>query len=399
MSLLDAIRRQLLGQAAMMQTGQGMGGATQGLLGQGGQMGGGLLQSNLSQMNQGEGGILSNIPQAALLGSAIFSQGVQGKDPFSALLPAVVQTSQIQSLLSQTQEQERKKKYINKYGETIPEGNERDLFNLDPASYIKNKLSEKKPDLINMIGGDQKTPITLNLSNKEDLEKFRQLKSEGFYEVGKPTVQAQSLEGLSNVPKATLTEAGKKLMGAEELQVTLSTMENLFEPEFLTYVGKGKKFVSDTLSKAGYSNEQIDSFSQRKAVWDQSVEQYFNQYRKLITGVAAGEKEIGFLEKSIPSKGDAPNVFLAKVRLQQKLNNKIIERSNRYLQGGGVKTLNKDREPTGAYKDYLEKNPIQVERDDVLSITQEYKNMGYQPKQIEFQLNQQFGNEWKKFFE
>jgi hypothetical protein len=100
MSLLDAIRRQLLGQAAMMQPGQGMGGATQGLLGQGGQMGGGLLQSNLSQMNQGEGGLLSNIPQAALLGSAIYGQGIQGRDPFSALLPAVAQTAQLQKYLT-----------------------------------------------------------------------------------------------------------------------------------------------------------------------------------------------------------------------------------------------------------------------------------------------------------
>ena len=100
MSLLDAIRRQLLGQAAMMQTGQGMGGATQGLLGQGGQMGGGLLQSNLSQMNQGEGGLLGNIPQAALLGSAIYGQGIQGRDPFSALLPAVTQTAQLQKLMT-----------------------------------------------------------------------------------------------------------------------------------------------------------------------------------------------------------------------------------------------------------------------------------------------------------
>ena len=63
MSLLNEIRRKLLGQAAMMRPGQGVGGATQGLFGQGGQMGGGLLQSNLSQMNQGEGGLLSNIPQ------------------------------------------------------------------------------------------------------------------------------------------------------------------------------------------------------------------------------------------------------------------------------------------------------------------------------------------------
>jgi hypothetical protein len=104
MSLLDAIRRQLLGQAAMMQPGQGMGGATQGLLGQGGQMGGGLLQSNLSQMNQGEGGLLSNIPQAALLGSALYGQGIQGRDPFSALLPAVTQTAQLQKYLTPEKE-------------------------------------------------------------------------------------------------------------------------------------------------------------------------------------------------------------------------------------------------------------------------------------------------------
>jgi hypothetical protein len=99
MSLLDAIRRQLLGQAAMMQPGQGMGGATQGLLGQGGQMGGGLLQSNLSQMNQGEGGLLSNIPQAAILGSAIYGQGIQGKDPLAAFFPAAMQTASFTSAI------------------------------------------------------------------------------------------------------------------------------------------------------------------------------------------------------------------------------------------------------------------------------------------------------------
>ena len=52
--------------------------------------------------NQG-GGLLGNISQGALLGSAIYSQGVQGKDPFSALLPAVTQTAQIQQLLTPKQ--------------------------------------------------------------------------------------------------------------------------------------------------------------------------------------------------------------------------------------------------------------------------------------------------------
>jgi hypothetical protein len=99
MSLLDAIRRQLLGQAAMMQPEQGMGEATQGLLGQGGQFGGGLLQSNLSQMNQGEGGLLSNIPQAAILGSAIYGQGIKGRDPLEALFPAAMQTASFTSAI------------------------------------------------------------------------------------------------------------------------------------------------------------------------------------------------------------------------------------------------------------------------------------------------------------
>ncbi len=57
-------------------------------------------------MNQG-GGLLGNIPQGALLGSAIFGQGIQGKDPFSALLPAVSQTAQLQQFLT-PKEKERK---------------------------------------------------------------------------------------------------------------------------------------------------------------------------------------------------------------------------------------------------------------------------------------------------
>jgi hypothetical protein len=149
MSLLDAIRRQLLGQAAMMQPGQGMGGATQGLLGQGGQMGGGLLQSNLSQMNQGEGGLLSNIPQAALLGSALYGQGIQGRDPFSALLPAVTQTAQLQKYMTPNlgfkilSKEEAKK--------IIP--------NADPNKIYQQNLETKQ---ISTIGGDG---ININTAN------------------------------------------------------------------------------------------------------------------------------------------------------------------------------------------------------------------------------------------
>ena len=98
MSLLNALRKQLLGQAQMDYTDA----PTQGLLGVGGQFdfGGGLL-SNSFQNSMGTSGSL-NIPPLALLGSAIYSQGVQGKDPFAALLPAYGSAQAIESAASKT---------------------------------------------------------------------------------------------------------------------------------------------------------------------------------------------------------------------------------------------------------------------------------------------------------
>jgi len=94
MAFLDLYRKYMTGTAGV-DGGQG----TQGLFGQGGQSGGGGL-IDFQKMNNQEGGLLNNIPQSALLGSAIFGQGLQGKDPFSALLPAVTQTAQLQEMMT-----------------------------------------------------------------------------------------------------------------------------------------------------------------------------------------------------------------------------------------------------------------------------------------------------------
>ena len=102
MSLLNALRERLLGQAAMMRPGQGFGGATQGLLGQGGRFGGGMMQTRMNE----PGGLLGGkIPDLALLGSALYGQGMQGKDPFEGLFPAYTQAAQVKKAL--TPEKER----------------------------------------------------------------------------------------------------------------------------------------------------------------------------------------------------------------------------------------------------------------------------------------------------
>ena len=99
-SLLDFLRNRLLGQAGMDRPGQGFGGATEGLFGKGGQFGGGLLQQNFNKMNMAEGGLLRNIPESVLLGSALYGQGIKGRDPLEGAFPAFVQAAQTKKLLT-----------------------------------------------------------------------------------------------------------------------------------------------------------------------------------------------------------------------------------------------------------------------------------------------------------
>ena len=103
MSLLDNLRKFLYGAPGMTSidtgdvpaTGQG----TQGFIGQGGEMGGGLLQQNFNQMNNADGGLLENIPQGALLGAALYSQGMKGKDPLEGAFPAYLQAAKARKFL------------------------------------------------------------------------------------------------------------------------------------------------------------------------------------------------------------------------------------------------------------------------------------------------------------
>ena len=103
MSLLNNLKRYLYGTPSMTSidtgdvpaTGQG----SQGLIGIGGEYGGGLLQDNFNQMNNAEGGLLENIPQGALLGAALYGQGLKGKDPLAGAFPAYLQAAKARKFL------------------------------------------------------------------------------------------------------------------------------------------------------------------------------------------------------------------------------------------------------------------------------------------------------------
>ena len=75
-------------------------------------------------------------------------------------------------------------------------------------------------------------------------------------------------------------------------------------------------------------SEEDFLYLRRYSTWEQGNLQYFNQYRKEITGVAAGEKEIAWLESSIPSSKDIPSTYRAKMMKNQiRIQKELIEKA------------------------------------------------------------------------
>ena len=272
------------------------------------------------------------------------------------------------------------------------------MFNFAPVEYIKNREFKKpqKPNFVTFVKG--KESYTLDLSLPSDLEKARKYAADGFTKTN-IGIQSSSLDQLTN--KSNQTTAGKEIMGATKIMETLKYMEGLYEPEFLTYLGKGKAFVAAAFQKLGIemNDADLESFMVRKGSWEAANQQFFNAYRKEITGVAAGEKEIAFLEQSVPNVNDAPAVYMAKVKLQKQLTQKIIDRNKEFLTTGFNQTLDDKGLPTGKYKEFLEANQIKPTASQVIDYARELSVLKYDNKQMNFLLNQTFGvGNWERFF-
>lgn len=369
----DYVKKYIYGMPGQVDTGDVPTPGTRGIIGRGGQYGGGVLQ-----------GLLGS--PAITQGIGLLSMGMRGIDPATALQ----KTNQVRFQQEALKDRQRKREFIDKYASEVPEA-DRELFKAYPELYIKSRGLGGKPNLVNMADPQTGKISTYNLNNPTDLNKFRTAKASGAYEVGKPTIQATSMEGIG-LAKSGVTTAQKAILGAQGLQKTLNIMETQFEPEFLTIPGKTKAAVAEGLSKIGItSDKDITNFLIRKAEWEQANQQYFNQYRKEITGVAAGEKEIAFLQQSIPNVTDAPAVYRAKVKLQRQLNQDIIERNQKALQIGLKETRDAQGRPTGKYKEYLEKNQIKPTQKQVDDFLKELVSVGYNEDTILLKLESTFG--------
>ena len=188
------------------------------------------LQGLLNTPANQSGGLLDNIPQGALLGSSIFSQGMQGIDPFSALLPAVTQTAQLQKLLTPKQKDRKMVKgadgfnYYADTGERVLPGVQAPTKKSFRQLTDTEKQSLKLPlDKQFQVGADNKiiqiggsgTSVSVTTPPPETAEEraIGQVFGEEFKEINKAgnlaNVNDQKLEILMNLNESENLQSGK----------------------------------------------------------------------------------------------------------------------------------------------------------------------------------------------
>ena len=92
----------------------------------------------------------------------------------------------------------------------------------------------------------------------------------------------------------------------------LDRISELFDPSFLEWGGKARIAGGDKLIKAGVVVDK--DYQQKYSTWKKDVDEYTMLWRKFITGVAGGEKEMSTIEKiSINTKYDNSVSFQAKL--------------------------------------------------------------------------------------
>ena len=334
-------------------------------------------------------------------GIGLLTAGLSGKAPDTAL-PMMMQGMKTASMFSAMEQEEEKKKLMKEYADQIP-SDHKNLFKMFPIEYAKKYLfpKDKKSDIRSLMipGEDGKygTPKTFNLALPEDFAEFNKfIDQKGVYEVKAPAVVTSSLEGMTKPEKSSKGTWEKEIKGQEDLLANLERMDIFYDPNFLQLQGKAKKEWNAILDKLGVAKADQVQFLQRYANWEQAQEQYFNAYRKLITGVAAGEKEIAWIQASIPSSKDSPSVYRSKVKLQKQITKQIIQRAKAF-KGGYEKALDADGNPTKEFKEFLKKEGLNPSFDVVDSFHNLYLSQGYDEETMRAIMNQNFvGIDWEK---
>ena len=277
-------------------------------------------------------------------GIGLLTAGLSGSAP-SAALPSLIQGMQTASMFKKQKSADEKAQYIKDYEDQVPP-DQLAAFKAFPEEWVKQNLFAKDKTMATKTFVKKGEYKTVNVTGKVGQANADSLIEKGWVEspVKANAANADSLQ------KSVKTKVQTTLLSGEQLLENLTLQEIQFQPEFLTAKGKiryeflkKKEFVLG--DKANLSKED-EAYLSNYSSWQQTNLQYFNQYRKEITGVAAGEKEMGWLQASIPSEKDTPTTYAAKLKNQISIQKQVMENAKRFqaTKGAELYTTNADGE-------------------------------------------------------
>lgn len=132
-------------------------------------------------------------------------------------------------------------------------------------------------------------------------------------------------------------------VGRESQQAAITASENLdnldriasqFNPDFLTYQGKGRAMLAEVMDKAGTARPEQRDLLKAKQAFSQGVSKFFNAYRKEITGAAATEKELEQLKDAVINMDQSPAQFQASLAEMRASIAHTLRIKNRLLREG-----------------------------------------------------------------
>lgn len=119
-------------------------------------------------------------------------------------------------------------------------------------------------------------------------------------------------DGKQEPTKSTLNSIQKNMLGAEQSLRDLSRIADTHSDEFLTNYGRFKAFLGKAADGFNVDPFGLATFNAERAKFSGNVKQFFNQYRKEITGAAASVQELQQLVDALFSPELGPKEFKAK---------------------------------------------------------------------------------------
>ncbi|MDA3834241.1 MAG: hypothetical protein PF495_12690 [Spirochaetales bacterium] len=135
-----------------------------------------------------------------------------------------------------------------------------------------------------------------------------------------------------DMSKRTQADLESEIVQGKATLDKTSRVRGLYSPEYLEYAGKGTAYLQDIGSKLGMNQ---GDFLKGYKQWAAEVDAHTLMWRKFITGVAGGEKEMEAIERTtINTKYDSPASFEAKLDQIERMTVAAITRSEGLLSRG-----------------------------------------------------------------